>query len=160
MELFRIEPGLILWTWISFAILLFIMSKFVFPALVGNVMEREDKISKAVDDAEVIKRTREDIENERAAVMLKARTDGDEILRRVREDGDLLKKKMAEKAELNAAEMMELARKKRAEEKLIAMQQMKAELAEFVCDASEKVIGRSFVPDEDRKWTMELADQL
>jgi len=160
MELFHIEPGLMIWTWISFAVLFLIMYKFVFPTLLGNIREREEQISNAVDDAEIIKKTREDIANERAAVIKKAQLDGDEILRRTREDAEALKKNLAGKAELNATEIIEEARKKGDEEKIIALQLLKKDLAAFVCETSEKIIGRSFTTEEDQKWTRELADQL
>ena len=112
MELFLIEPGLMIWTWISFAVLFLIMYKFVFPTLLRNMREREEQISNAVDDAEIIKKTRADIGDERAAVIKKAKLDGDDILRQTREDADLLKKDLADKAELNAAEILKEARKK------------------------------------------------
>jgi len=160
MDLFRIEPGLMLWTWISFFILLFIMYKFVFPTLIQNIRDREKKISNSVDDAEQISKTRENIKDERAAVLKKAQTEGDAILRQMRNEADLLKKKLEKKAELDAADILKQAQEKAEEEKHIAIRQLKTELAEFVCDASERIIGRAFVKEEDQKWTKELAERL
>ena len=160
MELFQIEPGLMIWTWISFLCLLAIMYKFVFPTLIQNIKEREEKISKSVDDAEEISKTRENMDRERAAVLKKAQTDGDEILRKMRKDADHHKKSLEEKAELSASEILKQAQQKAEEENIIALQQLKAEIAEFVCDTSEKIIGRAFVKEEDQKWTMELAERL
>jgi F-type H+-transporting ATPase subunit b len=151
MELFRIEPGLMLWTWISFIILLIIMYKFVFPTLIQNIKEREEKISKSVDDAEKISRTRADMDREKTDILKKAQTEGDEIVRKMRNDADLLKKSLEEKAELSAAEILKQAQQKAEEENIIALQQLKAEIAEFVCDTSEKIIGRAFIKEEDQK---------
>jgi ATP synthase F0 subunit b len=136
------------------------MYKFVFPTLIQNIKDREEKISKSVDDAEHISKTREEIEQERAAVLKKAQAEGDDILRNIRKDADLLKKSLEEKAELSASEILKQAQQKAEEENIIALQQLKAEIAEFVCDTSEKVIGRAFVKEEDQKWTRELAERL
>jgi len=160
MDLFRIEPGLILWTWISFFILLIIMYKFVFPTLIQNIRDREKKISNSVDDAEQIRKTRENLKGERAAVLKKAQNKGAEILRQMRKETDLLKKELEEKAELDAADILKQAQAKAEEEKHIAIRQLKTELAEFVCDTSERIIGRAFVKEEDQKWTRELAERL
>ncbi len=160
MELFHIEPGLMIWTWISFLILFVIMYKLVFPILIQNIKEREEKISKSVDDAEHIRKTRENIDGERDEVLKKAKTEGNEILRRIRDDADVLRKDLEKKAQSDADGILQQAREKAEEERADTIQQLKAEIAEFVCDASEKIIGRSFVAEEDRKWTKELAEQL
>ena len=149
-----------IWTWISFLVLFVVMYKFVFPVLLQNVREREDKISQSVDDAEYIKKTREDIDVERDETLSKAKTEGNEILHNVREDADQLRKQLEKKAQSDADSILQQAREKAEDERADTIQQLKAELAEFVCDASEKIIGRSFVADEDREWTKELAEQL
>jgi F-type H+-transporting ATPase subunit b len=160
MELFQIEPGLMIWTWISFLCLLAIMYKFVFPTLIQNIKHREDMISKSVDDAEIISKTREKIDSERADVLKRSKTEGDDILRSTRKEADLLKKNLEEQAELSAAEIIKQAQQKAKEENIVARQQLKTEIAEFVCDASEKLINRAFVKEDDQKWTRELAESL
>ena len=142
------------WRWLR------IMYKFVFPTLIQNIREREEKISKSVDDAEKISRTLANMDHEKTDILKKAQTEGDEILRKMRNDADLLKKNLEENAELSAAGILKQAQQKAEEEKIIARQQLKAELAEFVCDTSEKIIGRAFIKEEDQKWTKELAQNL
>jgi F-type H+-transporting ATPase subunit b len=160
MELFRIEPGLVLWTWISFGILLLLMYKFVLPALLGSIREREDKIAKAVDDADAISKRLSCITEERAEIIKKAQADGDELLRRIRDKGDGLKKKLSKKAEESAAEILEQARIKAQEERNLIIQALKRDLADFVCETSEKLVGKSFTEEDDRKFTRELAERL
>ncbi|MFO7936891.1 MAG: F0F1 ATP synthase subunit B [Kiritimatiellia bacterium] len=160
MDLFKIEPGLMIWTWVSFLTLFVIMYKFVFPILLQNIRDREEKITRSVEDAENIRKTREEIDVERDEAVKNAKIEGNEILHRIREDADLLKKNLEKKAQSDADTILQQARDKAKEEKDDTMQQLKAKLAEFVCDASEKIIGRSFVTEEDQKWTRELAEQL
>ena len=52
MELVKPEIGLIFWTTISFLILLFILRKYAWKPILGAVNERENKIEKAILQAE------------------------------------------------------------------------------------------------------------
>ena len=149
-----------IWTWISFLTLFAIMYKFVFPTLIQNIKEREEKISKSVDDAEHISKTRANMDHERADILKRAQAEGDELLRKMRKEADHLKKNLEQSAESSAAEILKQAQLKAEEEKIVARQQLKAELAEFVCETSEKIIGRAFIKEEDQKWTKELAQNL
>ena len=37
---------------------------------------------------------------------------------------------------------------------------LRQELAAFVCDSAEQVVGTSFVGETDRKWSREMAERL
>ena len=160
MELFTLDPGLVIWTWISFGILFFILSKFVFPPLMENLRNREKTIAKSIDDAAAIKKRLEEIESERGELIKKAHTEADEILLQTRSDAEDLKKRLLEKAEKEADEVLRQARKKAAAEREALIQGIQDELADFVCDASEKVIGTAFITDKEREFTRELVKEL
>ena len=82
------------------------------------------------------------------------------MLRQTREDADKLKKELFEKTEREATLILEEAKERITEERKIAIESMKKDLFELICDSSEKVIGRSFVKEEDKTWTRELVDKL
>ena len=49
---FSINPGLIIWTLVVFAILLVLLWRFAFPAILKSVEERERRIQKQLEEAE------------------------------------------------------------------------------------------------------------
>ena len=51
MALFKIDPGLAIWTWIVFGALLFLLQRYVFPNLLRSVRNREATIARSVDNA-------------------------------------------------------------------------------------------------------------
>ena len=106
MELFKLDPGLAIWTWIAFGILFFILWKFAFPVLIGNIKEREKLIAKSVDDADEIEKRLKEINIEYAEIIKKARTEADGILLETRKESDLLKRKLLLKAEEEAADIV------------------------------------------------------
>jgi F0F1-type ATP synthase membrane subunit b/b' len=128
--------------------------------LLESIKAREDKIAKAVDDADAIKNRLGQITEERAEIIKKAQADGDELLRRIRDKGDNLKKNLEKKAELSAAEILQQAREKGEDERSLIIRSLKKDLADFVCETSEKLIGKSFTEEDDRNFTRELAEQL
>jgi F-type H+-transporting ATPase subunit b len=160
MELFNIDPGLAIWTWISFGILFFILWKFVFPPLMKNLKNREETIAQSVDKAARIEERLSDIEKEHAQILKRSQFEADEILRKTRAEAEGVRQKLLEKAENEALEILDQAKLKIAEERESAIASLRTQIAEFVCDASEKVIGKSFTDQNDREWARELVKRI
>ena len=160
MDLFKIDPGLAIWTWVSFIILFIILSKFVFPNIMKMINTREASIAESVEKAERIEQRLEEIEQEHKAIMKRANSEADEILRKTRSDAEALRKKLLEKAENEAREIVNQAKAKMLEDRDAMIEAMQSDIADFVVDTSEKIIGRSFTSADDRSWAMELADSI
>ena len=160
MDLFKLEPGLAVWTWIVFGLLLFILWKYLIPSLMKGVKDREKLISDAVDNAAKIEARLAEIEEEHAEIMKRTKEQADEILRKTREEAEVVRKRLLEKADEEARQVVELAKERMAEERAAMLEALRLELADFICDSSEKLIGRSFVSEKDREWTKELARTL
>ena len=160
MDLFKLDPGLFLWTWVTFGLLLLLLWKFVFPGLFGAINSREKKIRESVNKAEKIEQRLAEIESEHAGIMRKAREDADEILRKTRTDAEVLRKKLLEKAEQDLEALHEQAAAAIADERAAAVEAVRAEMAELVCAASQKLVEHSFSTDDDRQRVMELIKTL
>ena len=160
MELFKIEPGLAIWTWITFGILFYLLSRFAFPALIRGIRQREESIARSVDNAAQIEKRLAEIEEERTQTLSRSRAEADEILRRTRAEAEEVRRRLLERAEREAQETLEQARKRIEEERASTLASLRRELADFAVEASEKVIGRSFTAQQDREWARELAESL
>ena len=71
--LVRIEPGLFIWTIITFLVLLAVLAKFVWKPLIEALNRREEKIRKSLEDADKAQDRMEQIQKEAEEVMAKAR---------------------------------------------------------------------------------------
>ena len=160
MELFKLEPGLAIWTWISFGILFFILWKFVLPVILKNLEDREGYIASAVDNAEKIDSRLREIDAEREEIIRKANIEADGVIQRTREEAEQLRLKLTKQAEDEAAGILEQARKNAAAEREAVFQALQDDLADLVCDASEKVVGTAFVTDSERSWIKEAVETL
>jgi len=160
MELFKIEPGLAIWTWVAFGVLFFILWKFLFPSLMKNIKDREKMIAKSVDSAVEIENRLTGIKEEYEETMKRARAEADNILLETRKDADGLKQKLLKKAEDEGAALISQAKERTLEERSIMLQSFQSEIADFVCDVSEKVVNTSFTAENDRQLVMELLKKL
>jgi len=160
MNLFKLEPGLFIWTWISFGLLLLILYKFVFPALLAGIKQREQKIADSVDKAQEIETRLTAIESEHEEVIAMAKKEADAILRQVREESGELKKKLSAEADKKAASILEDARIKIQEERTAVLNSLRGDIAEMVCDASAKLIQTKFTEPEDLKLAEKMVNEL
>jgi len=126
----------------------------------ANLKNREKTIAKSIDDAAAIKKRLEEIESERGELLKKANAEADSLLLKTRTEAEELKKRLLEKAEMEAKVVLEQAGKKAAAEREALIRAMQDDLADFVCDASEKVIGSAFITEKEREFTRELVKEL
>jgi F-type H+-transporting ATPase subunit b len=101
MELVSPGLGLIFWMVVSFSILMFITFKFIWPAILGGLKEREEEIASSLDEA---KKAREDMKS------LQARNE--ELIAEAKQQRDIILK---EAKELKA-DMLNAAKKQASDE--------------------------------------------
>jgi len=160
MELFSLDPGLAIWTWITFGLLFLILWKFVFPPIFRTIADREALIAKGVDNARVADENLKKMEEEHRELIRKAREEADGILREARAESEKLKERLLENARTEAREIVQEGRTAALEERDLLIASLREEIAGLICDSSEKVIGRSFLDREDRAWAREMAETL
>src|SRR5881628_2707823 len=97
---FTINPGLIIWTLVVFGILLVLLWRLAFPAIVRSVEERERRIQKQLEDAEAqrmleehkkqIAAARNDAQDILAKAKVVAQKERETLLAKAREEYDAL----------------------------------------------------------------------
>ena len=160
MSLFNVDPGLALWTWISFGVLFYILSRYALPKAFASLKEREKLIAKSVDDAHEVEIRLSESQKEREIVLRNARSEGEAIIRQAREYAAELSRELTNKAEVEANAIIVRANERIEEERRAAIRTLTDDLSVFVCDASERIIGKAFVGEEERAWTRELVEKL
>lgn len=73
MELFKVDFGLTIWMFVSFAILLFLLWKFAWPAIIKTVDSRADLIDKGVEYAQNAKAQLDSAQQEAQRYVVEAR---------------------------------------------------------------------------------------
>jgi F-type H+-transporting ATPase subunit b len=157
MELVTPNLGLVVWTTISFAILLFLLGKFAWKPILGALNDRERFIEDSLSKAEAAKEEMARLTNENESLLKQARAERDQILteaRKVKEQMIIDAKELAHK---EGARMIELARVEINNQKSIAMADVKNQVATLSLQIAEKVLRKQF---EDQQKQDELVSQL
>ena len=84
MELFKVDFGLTIWMFVAFAILLFILWKFAWPAILKGMENRADLIDKGVEYAQNAKQTLDQAQAESQKFLDEARRQQADITTRPR----------------------------------------------------------------------------
>jgi F-type H+-transporting ATPase subunit b len=160
MDLFKLDPGLSIWTWITFGLLFFILAKFVIPNIVKNLQERENYIHSSVDKTAELEKRLSEMETERSELLKKAGEEADLLIKKTRQDAEELRKRLAAEAESEAREILLQARTQTEAERQAMLEAMKDDLAGLICEASEKVVGQTFTGSREKELARELVKEL
>jgi F-type H+-transporting ATPase subunit b len=146
-----INPGLILWTIITFILLLFILGKVAWKPLVSALQAREQGIRDALLKAEEARKESERLLTENTQAMKRANEETSRILKEGRELAEQMKNEIVAKAHESAKTMMGQAKEDIQREKETALLQLKNEVADLAMNAAEKIIDETLDEAKQKK---------
>ena len=132
-------PGLITQL-ISFAILVFLLTRFLYKPVVKLLDERAEKIKKGLSDAESASKGAEEAASKIEEELSQARLEGKKLVEAARETSNQLREDEKEKISAEISQMMEKAKKEINSERDSAILELKNRFGELVVDAAGKVI--------------------
>ena len=147
-------PGLITQL-ISFAILVFLLSRFLYKPVVNLLDERAEKIKKGLSDAESASKGAEEAASKIQEELSQARLEGKKLVEVAREASNQLREDEKEKIAAEISQMMEKAKKEINSERDSAILELKNRFGELVVDAAGKVIEKEI----DEKSHSELINK-
>src|SRR5207245_11376769 len=92
------DPGLFIWTIVTFLVLLALLAKFAWRPLLQALETRQQAIRKSLDDAQQAKQELERLNAESAQIIARSRVEADAIISRSRSDGDRLREEIRQNA--------------------------------------------------------------
>ncbi|MBT8183692.1 MAG: F0F1 ATP synthase subunit B [Eudoraea sp.] len=140
MDLIKPEIGLIFWTALTFAILLFVLKKFAWKPILGAVGDREDSIKKALAEAENARKEMQNLQADNERILKEARTEREAMLKEARELKDKIVSDAKDQAKVEADKMVKQAQTTIEGEKKAAVSEIKSQVASLSVDIAEKVI--------------------
>src|SRR5215470_9715682 len=92
------DPGLFIWTIVTFLVLLTLLAKFAWRPLLQALESRQASIRKSLDDAAQARQELERLNAESAEIVRKARVEADAIVTASRADGERVRQELKQKA--------------------------------------------------------------
>ena len=137
------DPGLFLWTLVTFFIVLFILKAKAWGPLMDALDDREKRIDEALSSAEKAKEEAQKVSNEYDIMIKKAQSEAQEIIAKSKEAGDKLKEDIENKAKEKANELMNKTEKEIESAKIRAIDDIKLASVDLAIQAASKVIGKN-----------------
>ncbi len=145
------DPGLYIWTIVTFLVLLGLLAKFAWGPLLAALKARQDSIAKALDDARQARQELERLNAESSRILADARKEADAILNATRADANRFREEMKEKARAEAATVVKNAEKQIELETARALQQIRREAVDISVAIASKLLQRNLsVADNER----------
>jgi F-type H+-transporting ATPase subunit b len=137
------DPGLFIWTIVTFLVLLTLLAKFAWGPLLAALESRQALIRKSLDDAALAKSELERLNVEAAQIVQKARLDADGIIAQSRVDGDRLREELRQKARAEADHIVKNAERQIQLETSRALEQLRHEAVDLSVMIASKILQRN-----------------
>ncbi len=154
------DPGLFIWTILTFLVLLFLLAKFAWKPLLEALDSRQQGIRKALDDAQQAKQELERLEQESTQILRKARAEAEAIISQSRADAERLREEMREKAKAEADGIMRNAERQIQLETGRALQQIRSEAVDLSVMIASKIIQRNISKEDNERLIQDALKQV
>jgi F-type H+-transporting ATPase subunit b len=142
MNLLTPGLGLLIWTLLAFLIVLFLLQKYAWPAIIKGLNEREQSITDALATAERVNAEMAQMKNENEALLAKAREERSQLLKEARETRDKIVNEAKDLAKVEANKIILEAQAAINQQKMAALTDVKNQVGNLVIEVSEKVLRR------------------
>jgi F-type H+-transporting ATPase subunit b len=147
----EINPGLIIWTIITFILLVFVLKKLAWKPLMEALQKREDHIRNSIEQAEKANQEAEQLLSENREKLSRFEEDGKSILNEHRAMGEKLKSEMLDKANQQYRKMMDQAKQEIDRDKEKALVQLRGEIVGLAIQAAGKILDETLDENKHRK---------
>jgi F-type H+-transporting ATPase subunit b len=151
MDLLSPGSGLIVWQFVIFVGLFFLLKAYAWKPILASLKEREESIQSALDSAEKAKAEMASLKSDNEKLLKEAREERDRILREAREAANRLHDEAQTSAKKNADRIIEDAKAIIHTEKQAALRDVKAQVALFSLEISEKFMKKNLSDDKQQK---------
>ena len=157
MDLVTPAIGMIFWTTLFFLILLFILGKYAWPAILSAVAARNESIRKALDSAEKAREEMVKLQADNKLILAEAKKERDAMMKDARDVKDKIIAEAKEKAGTETSKMIQNAKEAIRSEKDAAVMEMRTQMAKLSIEIAEKVLVEKLGNDRAQK---DLVDKL
>jgi F-type H+-transporting ATPase subunit b len=158
--LLRPDPGLFIWTIITFLVLLTLLAKFAWGPLLRALESRQESIRKSLDDALQAKQELERLQQESVQIIRQARLDAEAVISQSRSDGDRLREEIKQKARAEADHILKSAERQIQLETSRALQQIRHEAVDLSVQIASKILQRNISKEDNERLIDDAVKQL
>ena len=154
------DPGLAIWTIITFLVLLVLLTKYAWKPLLAALATRQEAIQKSIDDAQAAKRELERLNTESAQILKAAHAQAEGIVSKSWSDAEKLREEMKQKAKSEADAIVKESQRQIELETGRALRQIRSEVADLSVAIATKFIQRNITKEDSDRLVQETLKQI
>jgi F-type H+-transporting ATPase subunit b len=154
------DPGLFIWTIVTFLVLLALLAKFAWRPLLAALDSRQQSIRKALDDAQQATQELERLHQESAQIIRQARVEADAIITQSRADAGRLREEMRQKAKGEAEGIVRNAERQIQLETTRALQLIRAEAVDLSVTIASKLLQKNVTKEDNERLITEALKEI
>jgi F-type H+-transporting ATPase subunit b len=147
----RFDPGLLIWTIVTFFVLLFVLWWWAWPPIVKALKAREDAARSAIEDARRERVEAEKLLAEHRALIADARRETAAMVDQGRKDAEKVREELIDRARREQQEVLAQGRRQIEHETRAAVAELKTQAVDLALAASEKLLRRSLDSEDQRR---------
>jgi len=148
--LVQLDPGLFVWTILTFLVLLGVLAKFAWNPLLIMLKDREEHIRSSLDDAEKARAELERLNSEGEDIVNKARSEAQTILAEGKAAASKLKDETLNATKDQAKSILTEAEKQIRIEKDKAIEEIKSEVVDLSLSVAAKLIKKNISREDNQ----------
>jgi len=148
--LVQLDPGLFVWTILTFLVLLGVLAKFAWNPLLKMLKDREELIRSSLEDAEKAKTELERLNTEGQDIINKARSEAQTILSEGKAASSKMKEETLSSAKEQAKVILTEAEKQIQIEKDKAIAEIKSEVVDLSLSVATKLIKKNISREDNQ----------
>jgi F-type H+-transporting ATPase subunit b len=154
------DPGLFIWTILTFLVLAGLLAKFAWRPLLDALERRQATIAKALDDATTARVELERLQQQSAEILRQARVEAEAVVSRSRADAEALREELKQKSRVEAAAIVKNAERQIQLETARAVQQIRHEAVDLSVAIASKILQRQVSREDNAALIEETLKQV
>ena len=150
------DPGLFIWTILTFLVLLVLLSKYAWKPLLAALKERQDRISQSLDEAKRASEEGDRLRRESAEIIRQAHVEAGSIVASSRADAERLREETKQKARTEAAAILAAAERQIQAEAVRARDEVRRDAVDLSVAIASKLIRRNISVEDNRALIDEM----
>ncbi|PWR09383.1 F0F1 ATP synthase subunit B [Micromonospora acroterricola] len=140
---------------VAFAVLCFVLMKFVFPRMEQTFQARVDAIEGGIKRAEAAQAEANQLLEQYRAQLAEARTDAAKIRDDARADAEGIRQDVLAKAREESDRIIAAGKDQLAAERATIVRELRSEVGAIAVDLASKIVGESLADEARRKGTVD-----
>jgi len=154
------DPGLYIWTIVTFLVLLGLLARFAWRPLLDALEKREQAIRKSLDDARQAKEELQKVQAESQRILAEARTEAAAIMSRTRSDAARFAEEMKQKARTDADALVKHAERQIEMQTARAVETIRHEAVDLSVAIASKILRRDITKEDNERLIQDTLKEM